>query len=62
MCEWREFVTSIRENREPMGNGRDGLEALKLVLVIYESVRRGCVADLQHFGLEVVPGKGNSVE
>ncbi|NQT74341.1 MAG: Gfo/Idh/MocA family oxidoreductase [Chloroflexi bacterium] len=35
--EWNEFVTAINENREPLGNGYDGLQALKLAYTIYES-------------------------
>lgn len=35
--EWKEFVTAISEEREPLGNGDDGLEALSLVFDIYRS-------------------------
>jgi len=34
--EWREFVASIEENREPLGNGYDGLAAMQLVQAAYE--------------------------
>jgi predicted dehydrogenase len=44
--EWREFVAAIRENREPLGNGSDGLESLKLAHAIYESAREGRVISL----------------
>jgi predicted dehydrogenase len=44
--EWREFVSAIREDREPIGNGNDGLEALKLVYAIYESNRRNSVINV----------------
>jgi len=37
--EWKEFVSAIKENREPMGNGHDGLEALKLASTIYETIQ-----------------------
>ena len=40
-AEWSEFVTAIRELREPLANGRDGLEAMRLVDAIYESSRSG---------------------
>jgi predicted dehydrogenase len=38
--EWRELVNAIKENREPLGSGLDGLEALKLVEAIYKSNRK----------------------
>jgi predicted dehydrogenase len=44
--EWREFVAAIRENREPLGNGSDGLESLKLAYAIYESARESRVVSL----------------
>jgi len=47
--EWREFVASIREDREPMGNGCDGLEALRLVLAVYESASTNRVVALSDF-------------
>jgi predicted dehydrogenase len=39
--EWTEFMTAIREHREPLGNGVDGLEALRLVNAVYEAARTG---------------------
>ncbi len=39
--EWQEFVSAIHENREPLGNGYDGLQALRLASAIYESTRNG---------------------
>jgi predicted dehydrogenase len=39
--EWREFVAAIKEDREPLGNGSDGLEALRLVHAAYESNNKG---------------------
>lgn len=44
--EWREFVSAINEGRQPMGNGHDGLEAVKLAYAIYESAQKGCVVSL----------------
>jgi len=35
--EWREFKNAIQENREPMANGRDGFEAVKIAYLIYET-------------------------
>lgn len=45
--EWKEFVTAINGNREPLGNGYDGLQALKLAYAIYESARKSCVVKLK---------------
>jgi predicted dehydrogenase len=39
--EWREFVAAIREDREPCGNGDDGLQALRLAETIYDSAGQG---------------------
>lgn len=44
--EWKEFVTAIKENREPLGNGLDGLESQKLAYHLYESARNNCVVSL----------------
>lgn len=38
--EWKEFTRAIRENREPLGNGSDGLMAIRLAYAIYESSRK----------------------
>ncbi len=37
--EWEEFADSIQMNREPLGNGQDGLESLKLVKGVYASAK-----------------------
>lgn len=39
--EWKEFMKAIAEKREPIGNGYDGLEALKLVNAVYQSANKG---------------------
>lgn len=44
--EWKEFVTAIRENREPLGNGLDGLESQKLAYHLYESATNNRVVSL----------------
>jgi len=44
--EWKEFIAAIREKRDPLGNGLDGLESLKLTYAIYESARKGKVVNL----------------
>lgn len=44
--EWKEFVAAIKGNREPLGNGLDGLESLKLAYALYESARTSRVVSL----------------
>jgi len=44
--EWRELVAAIDEDREPPGNGYDGLQALKLACAVYESAEKGAVVKL----------------
>ena len=44
--EWAEFAAAVREGREPLGCGRDGLEALRLVHAAYAASRDGGVAQL----------------
>lgn len=44
--EWQEFKNAVDENREPLGNGYDGLEAVRLACAIYESARKGSVVKL----------------
>lgn len=39
MEEWKEFISAIKENREPVGSGYDGLMANKLIEAVYQSVR-----------------------
>lgn len=39
--EWKEFVLAIRENRAPIGDGRDGLAAMRMALAGYESEKSG---------------------
>ena len=39
--EWQEFTTAIADDREPLGNGYDGLEALRLVNAVYQSAAEG---------------------
>jgi len=45
--EWREFKNAIEKNGEPLGNGYDGAEAIRLAYAIYESNRRGITINLQ---------------
>jgi len=41
--EWREFLRAIADGREPLGSGRDGLEAMRIALAAYESEKTGRV-------------------
>lgn len=39
MEEWKEFVAAIKENRDPIGSGYDGLMANKLIDAVYQSAK-----------------------
>jgi predicted dehydrogenase len=39
--EWKEFIASIEEKRQPLGDGVDGLEAMKTLNAIYKSSLTG---------------------
>ena len=41
--EWQEFTSAIKENREPLANGYDGLEAVRLAYAIYDAASKGGV-------------------
>ncbi len=41
--ERRELTSAIKENREPLGNGYDGLEAVRLAYAIYDAASKGGV-------------------
>jgi len=49
-AEWKEFVNAIREKREPLGNGVDGLEAMRVALAAYESEKVGRILSLRDSG------------
>ncbi len=38
-AEWAEFSGAVRENRAPLGDGRDGLAAMNIALTAYEAER-----------------------
>jgi predicted dehydrogenase len=44
--EWQEFVSAISEGRQPLANGQDGLETMRLIAALYESARTGQVVRL----------------
>lgn len=35
LLEWQEFETAIRENRQPLGSARDGMESMRLIFEAY---------------------------
>jgi len=39
MEEWKEFKSAISENRQPIGNGHDGMKANQVIEAIYKSSR-----------------------
>jgi len=45
-AEWQEFTSAIREDRQPLANGEDGLQVMRLIDAIYESARTGTVVRL----------------
>lgn len=48
--EWEEFVNSIKENREPLGSGNDGIQALVLAHAIYRSAEEGRAVKIEEKG------------
>ena len=44
--EWREFSAAIAENRQPLGNGIDGLAAARILDAIYASAASGTVVEV----------------
>ena len=58
-AEWREFVAAIKESREPVGSGRDGLRALLLAQRLYEAAHSGGKVTLgDDSGAQRRPGQG----
>ena len=45
--EWKEFTAAIRENREPLGNGQDGLEANRMIGAVYRSAEEKRVVRIE---------------
>jgi predicted dehydrogenase len=39
--EWQEFVSAIRDGRQPLASGEDGVRTMRAVAAIYESARTG---------------------
>ncbi len=45
-AEWEEFTSAIRDGRQPLGNGHDGSEAMRLIAAIYQSAQSGSLVRL----------------
>lgn len=41
LLQYRDFISAIRENRQPVIDGTEGIKAVRLVEAIYESARSG---------------------
>jgi predicted dehydrogenase len=39
--EWQEFTSAIREGRQPLANGEDGLQSMRVIAAIYQSAHTG---------------------
>lgn len=46
--EWQEFKAAIKENREPIGNGIDGLRANEVIDAVYDSSLSGKIITIKH--------------
>lgn len=49
-AEWQEFTDAVIQGREPLGSGRDGLEAVRIGLASYHAERTRTVVDIARFG------------
>jgi predicted dehydrogenase len=45
-AEWKEFGSAIKEGRQPLANGEDGLQTMRTLAAIYESACTGQVVRL----------------
>jgi predicted dehydrogenase len=48
--ELEDFILAIKTGREPSGNGRDGVEALRMVFAVYESAKRLSPVEIRSVG------------
>ncbi|MBI3010376.1 MAG: Gfo/Idh/MocA family oxidoreductase, partial [Candidatus Omnitrophica bacterium] len=44
--EWEEFISALKEGRQPQGNVIDGAQAMRVILAAYEASRSGITVDL----------------
>jgi predicted dehydrogenase len=40
-AEWHEFVSAVREDRQPLASGEDSVPTMRLIGALYESSRTG---------------------
>lgn len=45
-AEWREFTAAIREGRQPLASGEDGLAVMRLIAALYESAQIGQIVQV----------------
>lgn len=45
-AEWSEFRSAVDEGRQPLGNGEDGLQAMRAIDALYRSARTGALVKL----------------
>jgi len=50
--EWKEFTSAIREGREPLGSGYDGLEANRMIAAVYESAKENRPVNIKGIGVK----------
>lgn len=45
--EWSEFLNALREGRQPLGNGQEGLRAMEIADALYRSARAGAIVSVE---------------
>lgn len=45
--EWAELLAALREGRQPLGNGQEGLRAMEIVDALYRSARAGAIVSVE---------------
>jgi len=48
--DWKEFISAINENREPLGSGYDGLMANRMIEAVYKSAEINSPVKISHIG------------
>ena len=48
--EWKEFISAIKENREPLGSGYDGLMANRMIEAVYKSAEINSAVKISNIG------------
>lgn len=50
--EWDEFYNSIKDDRQPIGDGYDGLASLKIAIACYEAEKSSKIINIQNFNFD----------